>query len=296
MRMHEDQVDAPPEVVRALLRAQLPQWAELPLARVPSSGTDNTIYRLGDELVVRLPLIEWATGQVVLEHEWLPRLAPRLPVALHEPVHLGEPGEGYPWSWSVYRWLDGETAHPSRVTDAAALVHDLVSLIRALRSVDLPDVPRSGRGRPLRYSDTDMRGAMESLRGELDVDVVLAVWDAALAAPGWDGEWVVCHGDLSDGNLLLRGGRLHAAIDWSLFGLGDPALDLAVAWDVFDADGREHLRRELDVDDATWARARGWAITAVYGIPYYRETNPGIVERSWRRLTNVIEECRAARP
>lgn len=295
MRMHQDQVDAPPDVVRRLLRAQHPHWADLPLERVPSSGTDNTIYRLGDDLAVRLPMITRATAQVALEHEWLPRLAPLLPFALHEPVALGEPGDGYPWRWSVYRWLDGETAHPSRVADPGALVTDVAELIRALRAIDLSDVPRSDRGRPLRYADADMRGAIESLRDELDAETILAAWDAALAAPKWDGDWVVSHGDLSDGNLLLRHGRLHAVIDWSLFGRCDPALDLAVAWDVFDAESRDRFRRELDVDDATWARARGWAITAAYGIPYYRETNPGIVERSRRRLANVTEEWLAER-
>jgi aminoglycoside phosphotransferase (APT) family kinase protein len=291
--MHPHQVDVSVDQLRALLRAQHPAWADLAIELVPSSGTDHTIYRLGDELVVRLPLIEWAMSQADLEAEWLPRLAPLLPVALHEPVFIGEPADGYPWRWSVYRWIDGEEAHPSRITDRVALARDLASFIRALRAVDAPDVPRSGRGRPLRAADADMRAAMESLRGELDADVVLAAWDDALAAPKWDGPWVVCHGDVTDGNLLLRDGRLHAVIDWSLFGLGDPALDLSIAWDVFDAESRDVLRRELDVDDATWARARGWAITALYGIPYYRETNPGIVERSWRRLRNVIDEYEA---
>jgi aminoglycoside phosphotransferase (APT) family kinase protein len=288
--MHDDQVDVSVDQLRDLLRAQRPAWADLAIEPVPSSGTDHTIYRLGDDLVVRLPLIEWAMAQADLEAEWLPRLAPLLPFALHEPAFVGEPAAGYPWRWCVYRWIDGEDAHPSRITDRVALAHDVAALIRALRAVDAPDVPRSGRGRPLRASDTDMRGAIESLRSELDADAVLAAWDAALAAPKWDGPWAVSHGDLTDGNLLLRGGRLHAVIDWSLFGLGDPALDLAVAWDVFDAEARGVFRDQLDVDDATWARARGWAITAVYGIPYYRETNPGIVERSWRRLANVIEE------
>jgi aminoglycoside phosphotransferase (APT) family kinase protein len=288
--MHDDQVDVTIDQLRALLRAQQPAWADLAIDLVPSSGTDHTIYRLGDDLVVRFPLIEWAMAQADLEAEWLPRLAPLLPVALHEPLFIGEPDDGYPWRWSVYRWIDGEEAHPSRITDRVALARDVAAFLRALRAVDAPDVPRSGRGRPLRASDADMRGAIESLRGELDADVVLAAWDDALAAPKWNGAWVVSHGDVTDGNLLLRDGRLHAVIDWSLFGLSDPALDLAVAWDVFDAEARGVLRSELDVDDATWARARGWAITAVYGIPYYRETNPGIVERSWRRLHNVIDE------
>lgn len=293
MRMHDDQVDTDVEQLRRLLQTQQPQWAALPIERLPSPGTDNSIYRLGDDLVVRMPLIHWAVGQVDLEHTWLPRIAPNLPLRLHEPVALGEPGEGYPWRWSVYRWLNGERAHPSVLDDEIDTARDLAAFVRAFQSLDPTGMPRSGRGVPLAPMDDMIRGAIEQVRDETDADVLLAAWDDAIHAPKWSGPWLPVHGDLSDGNLLVRGGRLHAVIDFSCFGLSDPANDIDVAWDLFSPAGRDAYRAALDVDDATWARARGWAVRSVFGIPYYRDSNPGIVERARRRLANVIEEYQA---
>jgi aminoglycoside phosphotransferase (APT) family kinase protein len=216
-------------------------------------------------------------------------------VQVHEPVVLGEPSEGYPWQWSVYRWIDGEQAHPSRIPDQLAFAEQVAELILALRAIDLPDVPRSGRGHPLREGADGIRAAIEQVRDELDATTLLAAWEEAVAAPKWHGDWVVAHGDLTGGNLLVRDGRLSGLIDFSLFGRADPANDLEVAWDVFDPPARAVLRDRLEVDDATWARGRGWAIRSVLGIPYYRDTNPGIVQRARRRLANVIEEPRARR-
>jgi aminoglycoside phosphotransferase (APT) family kinase protein len=291
--MHESQVDVRPGELRRLLTSQFPEWAELAIDRVPSSGTDNTIYRLGDELVVRLPLIDWAVRQVELEHEWLPKLAPLLPVELPTPVALGEPDLGYPWRWSVYRWIEGENPEPENAQDLDALAVDLANFVCALRCVDAGEVPRSSRGVPLRVGEEAIRGAIEQVRDQFDAAVLIAAWNDALAAPKWDGPWMPVHGDLTGGNLLVRDHRLHAVIDFSCFGLGDPANDVDVAWDLFSGSSRDRFRAQLDVDDATWRRARGWAIKAVYGIPYYEGTNPGIVGRARRRLDNVIADWRA---
>jgi len=286
--MHTEQVDSDADLVRRLLVGQYPQWADLPIARLPSSGTDNAIYRLGAELVVRLPLIHWAVGQVEKEHTWLPKLAPRLPLAVPEPLAMGEPAEGYPWHWSVYRWIDGESAHPDRIADLRQTADDLAGFVAALHAIDLADAPRSQRGVPLATKDTEIRGAIEAMAHEFDAEALTAAWDEAITCPQWDGPPVLVHGDLSDGNLLVRDGRLHAVIDFSCFGLGDPANDLDVAWDLFSGESRDAYRRALGVDDATWTRGRGWAITAVYGIPYYEHTNPGIVTRARRRVAAIL--------
>jgi len=286
--MHTEQVDSDADLVRRLLVGQYPQWADLPIARLPSSGTDNAIYRLGAELVVRLPLIHWAVGQVDKEHTWLPKLAPRLPLAVPEPLAMGEPAEGYPWHWSVYRWIDGESAHPDRIADLRQTADDLAGFVAALHAIDLADAPRSQRGVPLATKDTEIRGAIEAMAHEFDAEALTAAWDEAITCPQWDGPPVLVHGDLSDGNLLVRDGRLHAVIDFSCFGFGDPANDLDVAWDLFSGESRDAYRRALGVDDATWTRGRGWAITAVYGIPYYEHTNPGIVTRARRRVAAIL--------
>lgn len=173
VRMHDEQVDVGPDVLRGLLQSQFPQWAHLPVVRVPSSGTDNTIYRLGDELVVRLPLIEWAVRQVELEHEWLPKLAALVPIALPIPVAMGEPGHGYPWCWSVYRWIEGQNPDLERVEDVHALALDLAAFVRSLRAVDLEGLPRSSRGVPLRVVDEAIRGAIGQVRGQFDAEVLM---------------------------------------------------------------------------------------------------------------------------
>jgi aminoglycoside phosphotransferase (APT) family kinase protein len=285
--MHDNQVDVSADELRRLLREQAPQWAHLPIERVSSSGTDNTIYRLGDELVVRLPLVRWAVAQVDLEHTWLPRLAGRLPARVPEPVLRGEPGAGYPWAWSVYRWIDGE--NPSFTNDAQ-LAADLAAFVRAIHAIDAPDAPRSVRGAPLRFADEEIRGAIDRVKRWFDVDVLHAMWSDALAAPGWSGQWVTIHGDLSSHNLLMRSGRVHAVIDYSCFGRGDPAVDLDVAWELFDRDARRLYRKAVGYDHDTWRRAQGWAVRAVYGIPYYEHTNPGIVERSIRKVQHAIDD------
>jgi aminoglycoside phosphotransferase (APT) family kinase protein len=295
--MHDEQVDIEVDDVRRLLRAQLPSIADLPIELVPTDGTDHAIFRVGTELSARLPLIGWAADQAAMEAEWLPRLAPLLPVRLHEPVLLGEPDDAYPYQWCVYRWLDGAAAHPSRIADPLAFAEQAAELVLALRSIRLPGVPRSIRGMPLRRSDADIRGAIAQLRAELgdaDTDVLLDAWSDATSAPKWSGEWVVAHGDLTSGNLLVdAAGALSGLIDWSCWGLAEPANDLELAWDVFDGPARARFRSLVDVDDDTWTRGRGWAVKAAYGIPYYRATNPGIVERAWRRLRNVIDDVRA---
>jgi aminoglycoside phosphotransferase (APT) family kinase protein len=288
--MHAEQVDSDAALVRRLLAEQFPQWADRTIERLPSSGTDNSIYRLGADLVVRLPLIHWAVGQVEKEHTWLPRLAPLLPLTIPEPLAMGEPGAGYPWRWSVYRWIDGLNAHPDRVADLGTAAIDLAGFVKALHAVDFPDAPRSQRGVELVTKDAEIRGAITAMRHEFDADALTAAWDEAISAPPWAGPSVLVHGDLSDGNLLVRDGRLHAVIDFSCFGWGEPANDLDVAWDLFSGASRDAYRAAIGADDDTWTRGRGWAITAVFGIPYYEQTNPGIVVRARRRIAAVLAD------
>jgi len=290
MRMHTDQVDSDAALVRRMLAAQYPQWADLAIRRIPSSGTDNAIYRLGPEMVVRLPLIHWAVGQVEKEHTWLPKLAPRLPLAVPQPLAMGEPAAGYPWHWSVYRWIDGDNAHPSHIADLRQTAIELAEFVAALHALECEDAPRSQRGVQLVTKDEDIRGAIAAMRHEFDAGALTASWDEAISAPPWDGPPVLVHGDLSDGNLLVRDGRLHAVIDFSCLGLGEPANDLDIAWELFSGESRDAYRAALGIDDATWARGRGWAITAVYGIPYYEHTNPGIVARARRRLAAILAD------
>jgi aminoglycoside phosphotransferase (APT) family kinase protein len=294
MRMHDDQVDSDEELVARLLADQFPDWADLPIRRLPSDGTDNAMYRLGDDFVARLPLIDWAVPQIAKEHTWLPRIAPKLPLAIPEILAVGESGHDFPWPWAVYRWIDGGNAHPDDLADPVQAARDVAAFVQSLRRIELPDAPESQRARTLTADGDKIRGAIEAVRGEFDADVLFAIWEEAITAPEWPGPHVLVHADLSDGNVMQLGGRINAVIDWSCFGRGEPANDLDPAWGMFDGAARETFRAVLAPDDATWARGRGWAVRCVYGLVYYRETNAGIVARCQRRLRALIDEYETA--
>jgi len=303
-KMHADEIETDVGLVRRLLAAQFPRWARLPIAPVPSAGTDNALYRLGDDMVVRLPRIHWAVEQVDKEQRWLPWLAPRLPLAVPIPLAAGAPGAGYPWRWSVYRWLDGENATLDRLADPCQAAADLAGFVAALHAIDATDGPPPGahnswRGVPLAARDAETRTAIAALRGALDMDAATAAWEAALAAPAWEGPPVWLYGDLHAGNLLAREGRLSAAIDFGCLGVGDPACDLLPAWTLFTAATRPAFRAPLAVDDGTWARGRGWALSfGLIALPYYQDTNPGLAAIARHAIAEALLDngSRAAIP
>lgn len=293
-KMHDDEIETDVALVRRLIAAQFPQWAGLPVSPVPSAGTDNALYRLGDHLAVRLPRIPVATGQLEKEQRWLPYLAPQLPLAIPDPLARGRPGEGYPWSWSVYRWLEGKTLTAAPVDDQRRLALDLAGFIAALHRIDPAGGPPPGqhnsfRGVPLATRDDATRSAIAQLRGTLDTAAATAAWEAALQTPAWPHAPVWIHGDLQAGNLLAIRGRLSAVIDFGCLGVGDPACDLMVAWNLLTADARDVFRRALNVDDATWDRGRGWAVSVgLIALPYYRHTNPILAAIARRTIDEVL--------
>jgi aminoglycoside phosphotransferase (APT) family kinase protein len=290
--MHADEIETDEELVRRLLAAQFPQWAELPIEALSAGGTDNAIYRLGDGLSVRLPRRgDWAAGSSDKEFEWLPKLAPLLPLAVPTPVARGVAGEGYPHEWAVYDWLDGEDAASVRLDLPRAAV-DLAEFLAALRRIGPAAGPTpGGRGGPLRPRDEPTRAGIAALGDEIDATAVTAAWDLALAAPEWDGPPVWIHGDLDARNLLVVGGRITGVLDWGSLCVGDPACDVKVAWAVLDAQTRPIFRELLEIDDATWARGRGWALSqALIALPYYLHTYPVIVQEAWRWLGEALAD------
>jgi aminoglycoside phosphotransferase (APT) family kinase protein len=287
--MHDDEVEVDEELVRRLVATQMPDLADLPLTLVGPWGTDNAVWRLGDDLVVRLPRIRWATGQIEDEATWLPRLAPYLPVAVPEPVAVGEPGHGYPYPWAVHRWLPGEAATLERIDDPVTFALDLAEVVRALRAMPTDGAPAArGRARPLAEYDSSTRRAIAGAGHLIDATAAAAVWEEALAAPVHDGPAVWVQGDL-EGNCLVRDGRLSGIVDWGSACAGDPAVDVQVVWSpLFTEASRRAFLDALDVDDATLARSRGAAVhQACAALPYYLHTYPLIVERSWHKLASL---------
>lgn len=297
-KMHVDEVDTNVSLVVRLLRAQFPQWADLPVAPVSSAGTDNALYRLGMDKVVRLPRIPGATQQVDKEHRWLPRLAPFLPLAIPAPLARGVPGAGYPWHWSVYSWLEGENATTGHIADPRQAATDLAHFIAALQQIpvageELPGPHNSSRGVPLAMRDRETRSAIAALRGVVNTEAVTAVWNAAIEAPAWSGSPVWLHGDLHSENLLVRQGRLRAVIDFGCLSVGDPACDVMAAWLFCSAETRDAFRAVLQVDDATWMRGRGWALSfGLIALPYYQNTNPVLARIARHAIDEAVDDCK----
>ena len=297
-KMHVNEVDTDATLVHRLLAAQFPHWSDLPIAPVESAGTDNALYRLGGDMAVRLPRIHWAVGDIEKDLQWLPRLAPHLPLAIPVPLALGTPAEGYPWHWGVYRWLAGENATLDRIADPRQTATALAQFITALQAIDTTGGPLAAehglRGVSLTARDEDTRAAILALDGTIDVEAATAVWEAALRAPEWNRAPVWFHGDLLPGNLLFERGRLSAVIDFAGLGVGDPACDLMIAWGLFSGESRDTFRAALAVDDATWARGRGMALSqAAIFIPYYLDTNPVGVANARHAIAEVLADQRA---
>jgi aminoglycoside phosphotransferase (APT) family kinase protein len=293
--MHADEIDIDAGLVRRLIAEQFSEWANLPLEQVRPYGTDNALYRLGDDLVVRLPRRQRTAATLKKERRWLPKLAPHLPLAVPIPLAEGVPADGYPFHWSVYGWLEGENATVERIEGSRRAAVDLARFVSALRRIDPTGGPQPGRhnffrGEPISRRDGAVRSSMNALREEIDVGVVTAAWEAALRAPEWRQTPVWIHGDLDSRNLLVEDGRLCGVIDWGGLGVGDPACDVMVAWKVFSADVRDVFRTELGVDDATWTRSHGWALSqALNALSYYTlETNPVLVREARRWLAEVL--------
>ncbi|MET8852256.1 aminoglycoside phosphotransferase family protein [Amycolatopsis sp. NPDC004625] len=255
-------VDA--EQVRRLVGEQFPQWAGLPVRPVAQGGWDNFTFHLGDGMVARLPSAAEYALAVEKEQRWLPALASRLPLPIPVPLAKGHPGAGYPFAWSVYPWLHGEPASPDRISDAVRFARDLAGFLAALQSIDATGGPQPGkhnwfRGATLRTYDAQAQRALTALDGHLDVDLAREIWKTALDTR-WDGADSWFHGDIAPGNLLLDGGKLAAVIDFGTCGVGDPSCDIAIAWTLLTAEGRQAFRERLSIDEATWTRGRGWAL------------------------------------
>ncbi len=283
-KLHHDEVDIDLALVQKLLRAQFPQWADLPLTTINNTGTDNVIIRLGETMMVRLPRIAGAAGCIDKEHTWLPVLAQQLPLTVPVPLAKGNSGAGYPFAWSVYPWLTGETATVENIVNHNKNAVLLAQFVRALQHIpadgSLPPGSHNGhRGVPLANRDAQTRAVIATLGDRWDTQALIDIWEIALNAPVWDKAPVWLHGDIQAGNLLVQHGTISAVIDFGCLGMGDPACDLLVAWNLLNTEARQIFRQTLNVDDATWARGKGWALSVgVIAYPYYVQSNPTLAE------------------
>jgi aminoglycoside phosphotransferase (APT) family kinase protein len=296
VKMHADEIDIGPALAKSLVARQFPHLANLPIRKLSSAGTENTIFRLGENLAIRMPRVAGAAKQAEREAIWLPQLAPHLSLAVPEPVGLGRPTDEFAHHWAICRWLEGENAFVRPATDLIDSARRLARFIQSLRGVPVAGdsslvATTSGRGVDLIHRDAATRAAIASCEGLVDTETLSAIWAHALAMPKWDGAPIWVHGDIHVGNLLTEDGRTTGIIDWGCLGMGDPACDLTVAWSMLDRGSREVFRSELAVDEATWIRGRAWAISvAVIALPYYLETNPLLVAISRHSIEQAVAD------
>ena len=250
--------------MRRLIDRQFPQWGALPVRAVTPQGWDNRTFRLGGDMLARLPSAEGYASQVEKEQTWLPRLAGALPAKIPEPLAVGQPSADYPWRWSIYRWLEGRTAASSELGSALSLAEDLGAFLRAFHGLDASDGPEPGLhnyyrgGPPSAYSAQIIEAISRLPPGPL-AEQASILWASATSSR-WEGPPVWVHGDFAGGNLLLHDGRLVAVIDFGCLAVGDPACDLVVAWTLLPSQARAKFRTTLGLDNDTWTRAKGWAL------------------------------------
>ena len=296
-RLHADQVEIDEPMARALVASQFPAWGGLAITHVPSGGTENVVFRLGDDLALRMPMTRDAVGSLVREVRWLPVVAPHVSLDVPEVVAEGAPDERYPFPWVVVRWLDGQDAVTASFASMDQLSEDLAGFVGELQSIDMTGAPKPGsegfvRGGPIVSREPYFRSAIAQCEGLVDVGRVTAIWDDALAAPRWDGAPVWLHADLIPGNLLVRDQRLAGVLDFGTIATGDPAYDLTPAWHLLEGAARARFLALTGADDPTVRRARGLVVSGgVIALPYYLHTNPAMVAIARRGIDAVLESA-----
>lgn len=297
MTLHADEIPVDEVVVRRLLHAQRPDLAESPVVRI-GGGTDNTMFRIGPDLLARFPRTPGKVAALHKELTWLPRLGGRLTHPVPVPVHAGRPGAGHPLPWALYRWIDGEEVAATTVTDWEGYGRDLAAFVASLHGTELSGATRSGdlhwyRGGALQDQDAWVTSCFAEARSHgpgVDLVRLQTLWRRALELPAPSGPHVWLHGDLRPTNVLVRDGRLRAVIDFGALSVGAPDAEHAVTWDLPVA-AREAYRASLDVDDLTWARARAWAVAVgVSGVAYYWGTFPAFVAECLQRLQALADD------
>ena len=261
------EIDITVDLVHALIVEQHPDLADLALSKV-ADGWDNAIFRLGPTFAVRVPRRQAGADLVEHEHRWLPGMAERLPIPIASPVRVGRSSKVYPWAWSICPWFDGEVAADVALSEPVADARRLGAFVASLHQPAPPDAPVNPfRGQPVADLRPRVQANVELLGSQIDTQRVLERFEQLASVDEWPGEPLWLHGDLHSANIVVVDGSICAVLDFGDITSGDPAVDLAVAWMLFDEEGRCAFRRATDgIDDATWSRAQAWALH--FGLLY----------------------------
>ncbi len=290
-KMHADEVDISPELIRSLLLKQFPQWADLTLRVMQPEGTDNAMYKLGNDKLVRLPKTEGSSLNIEKEIACLPKLGPQLPIPIPKIIGKGMPDSGYPFPWLVCDFLEGSNPDKEGMIDENMAAADLGAFVKAMQKIQPVNGPKCRRGTPLSNRSKEVKQFIPLLNEIYDEELLRKLWDSASRAPIWSKDPVWIHGDLHAGNLLAKDKKIVGVVDFGLAGIGDPACDMMVAWALLSSKNREIFRSIVQPDDDTWHRGRGWALfLGIVGYPYYRDTNPIFARIAKRALDEAIAD------
>jgi aminoglycoside phosphotransferase (APT) family kinase protein len=283
------EIDIADGLVRRLLADQHPDLATLPLALV-ANGWDNAIFRLGSDLAIRLPRRQMGADLVVNEQRWLPELASRLPLPVPVPLRVGLPSGDYPWNWTVVAWFDGDVAADVALADALVEAQRLGRFVDALHTPAPADAPVNPfRGQPIDELRPRVLDSIERLGSSIDAGAVTAQLDRLTDVADWTGAPLWLHGDLHSANLLVRDGTICAVIDFGDITSGDPAVDLAIGWMLFDGAALDEFRASAGpVDDATWSRAQAWALHFALLYLLHSADNPRFGRMGTQLLERVV--------
>ncbi len=295
MQQQNRSISVSPSQARDLITQQFPQWKALPIKPVPEQGWDNQTFRLGEALLIRFPKGEIYAQNIKKEYDWLPKLAPFLPLKIPQPLAIGRPGYGYPWCWSVYRWIRGSTLFSTPPKNLESLVTPLTGFLKALHGISStggpqPEPHEFAHPNGLHTYDAQTRLSLDRLKNKIDTSLALSLWEEALETE-WTSPSVWVHGDISAGNLLVENNRLTAVLDFGGLAVGDPACDLVIAWKFFDSKTRKAFQNALPLDKNTWIRARAWALWKASIIAAgLSESNAVETSTCWHTLHETLSE------
>jgi len=292
-----DGLEITTKIAIALIAEQFPQFSHMPIRPVDQGGNDNRTFRLGDEMSIRLPSTKDYVRQVQKEQTWLPKIAPYLSLPIPQPIAFGMPSQIYPWNWSIYKWLEGESANSAELLDAhlETIALQLAHFLNEFHQFDAAGAPAPGlhnwwRAAHTSVYDADTKALIENLKDFVDADKARALWQKAISSK-WHKDPVWVHGDVASGNLLVKDNKLVAVIDFGCMGIGDPACDLTIAWTFFNGKSREIFKNNVPLDEETWARARGWAMwKALYEISVLDDKSGPALKKQLCIIDAVIDQ------
>lgn len=289
--LHNGQIEINIEIIKTLIEEQFPQYKNLPINEFDTTGTVNSIFKLGNNYYIRLPLTEMYKDSILTEYKILPYLSKKLTIEIPHPIHLGIPNNLYPFHWGIYNWIDGDCYDDNKITNFQEIISGLANFIKELHSVELFEgAPKAGR-KPLLDLNIMTMDALNNSKDEIDCKKAIKIWDSLLNTPVWDNKSVWIHADLLKSNVLIKDNHISGIIDFGSAGIGDPAFDIIPAWSLFSFENRTIFRDKLKVNDIIWNRACAYALhQAAIGIPYYRNTNESFVKQSVYTINEIIKD------